>query len=220
MLDDLGKPMSDDVKEMMVNPEGAATPNGVQKSLPTENVPTPEAQSADGDGTVEANPPPVMPTVEDIAELKARADKATEYWDRLLRQVADFDNFKKRAARDRQEAIKYANEALIEKLLPVLDHFEAGLAAPNATSDPAAQALQTGMSMVFNQLKSVLQEAGLEIVDAAGQVFDPNLHEAISQLESTEVAEGVVLQQIRKGFKLRDRLLRPASVIVAKKPAS
>lgn len=212
MLDDLSKPMSDDVKDMMVNPDDAAP-----KNIRTENTQATAAQPADGAELADSNAPSAARPAEDIAEFKA---KAAEYWDRLLRQAADFENFKKRAARDRQEALKHANEALLEKLLPILDHFEAGLATTSAMSDPAAQALQTGMSMVFTQLKSALQEAGLEIVDATGQMFDPNLHEAISQRESAEVDEGIVVQQLRKGYKLRERLLRPASVIVAKKPAS
>jgi molecular chaperone GrpE len=82
------------------------------------------------------------------------------------------------------------------------------------------QSLQTGISMVHQQLKNALTEAGLEEVDATGKRFDPNLHEAVSQQESAEVPEGHVVQQLRKGYKLRERLLRPASVIVAKAPAS
>jgi len=158
-------------------------------------------------------------TPEQLEELKNRAEKADENWERLLRTTADFDNFKKRAAREKQEAIRYANEGLLEKLVPVLDNFDAALTAAQASSDGAAQSLQTGVAMIFQQLKKVLTESGLEEVDATGQKFDPNLHEAVSQQESAEVAEGEVLQQLRKGYKLRDRLLRPATVVVAKKPA-
>jgi molecular chaperone GrpE len=158
-------------------------------------------------------------TPEQFEELKARAGKADESWERLLRTTADFDNFKKRAAREKQDAIRYANEGLLEKLVPVLDNFDAALSAAQASSANAAQSLQTGVSMIFQQLKKVLTESGLEEVDAAGQKFDPNLHEAVSQQESAEVPEGHVLQQLRKGYKLRDRLLRPATVVVAKKPA-
>jgi molecular chaperone GrpE len=154
-----------------------------------------------------------------LEELKGRAEKADEHWERLLRTTADFDNFKKRAAREKQEAIRYANEGLLEKLVPVLDNFDAALSAAQATPAGAGQSLQAGVAMIFQQLKKVLTESGLEEVDAAGQKFDPNLHEAVSQQETADVPEGEVLQQLRKGYKLRDRLLRPATVVVAKKPS-
>ena len=166
---------------------------------------------------VQIEPSTVGP--EQLEELKTRAAKADENWDRLVRTTADFDNFKKRAAREKQEAIRYANEALLEKLVPVLDNFDAALSAAQAGSNSAAQSLQTGVAMIFQQLKKVLIESGLEEVDATGQKFDPNLHEAVSQQESAQVPEGHVLQQLRKGYKLRDRLLRPATVVVAKKPS-
>ena len=161
-------------------------------------------------------------TPEQLTELKARAAKADEHWDRLLRTAADFENFKKRAARERHEAAQSATAALVHKLLPVLDHFEmAQAAAQNATAPQSgAAALQDGITMIQQQLKGILAEAGLEEVDASGRPFDPMLHEAVSQLETAEVPEGQVAQQIRKGYKLRDRLLRPATVVVAKKPAA
>jgi molecular chaperone GrpE len=166
---------------------------------------------------------PVEPgtiTPEQLAELKERAAKSEEHWDRLLRTSADFDNFKKRAAREKQEAIKFANQTLLQKLIPVLDNFDSALAAAQTTQADGAPAFQTGVNMIWQQLKSALAEAGLEEIDATGKPFDPNLHEAISQRETAEAPEGQVLQQLRKGYKLRDRLLRPASVVVAKKLAA
>jgi molecular chaperone GrpE len=167
---------------------------------------------------------PLMPvepatlTREQLEELKARAAKADEHWERLLRTAADFENFKKRAAREKQDAIKYANEALIQQLLPVLDNFDMALATAQTSPADNAQSLQAGIAMICQQLKNALAESGLEPVDALGQEFDPNWHEAVSQTETDEVPEGHVVQQLRKGYKLRDRLLRPASVVVAKKP--
>jgi molecular chaperone GrpE len=164
---------------------------------------------------------PANITPELLEELKERAAKAEEHWDRLLRLTADFDNFKKRAAREKQDAIKYANESLLEKLVPLLDNFEMALAAAQkAQGEEATQSLQTGVNMVYNQLKNVLAEAGLEVVDAMGQQFDPNRHEAVLQKETDEAPEGQVVQQLRRGYKLRERLLRAASVVVAKSPAS
>ncbi|MES1181137.1 MAG: nucleotide exchange factor GrpE, partial [Verrucomicrobiota bacterium] len=148
------------------------------------------------------------------------AAKADEYKDNWLRAAADLDNFKKRAARERLEAAQYANAALLQKLIPILDNFEmAQTAAQTAQATPAGIAsLQSGIAMIQSQFKSALAETGLEEVEAAGKPFDPTLHEAVSQQESAAVPEGQVLQQLRKGYKLRDRLLRPATVIVAKKP--
>jgi molecular chaperone GrpE len=154
-----------------------------------------------------------------LAELKEKAAKGQQYYDQLLRTMADLDNYKKRAARERQEAIKFANEGLLEKLMPILDSFEMAAAAAN-TPSTSVQSMQAGITMIHQQLKSALANAGLEEIDASGRAFDPNLHEALSQQESAETPEGHVLQQVRKGYKLRERLLRPASVIVAKKPAS
>ena len=169
---------------------------------------TPEAAAA----------PPLSP--QELENLKAAAAKAGEHWDRLLRTSADFDNFRKRAAREKQDAIKFANESLLAKLLPVLDSFDAALAAANGAPDHAAESLRAGLNLVQQQFKAALTEVGVEEVDASGQRFDPHLHEAVAQQECAETPEGQVLQQLRKGYKLRDRLLRPATVIVARKPAA
>jgi len=158
-------------------------------------------------------------TEEQFQQIKAQAAKADEYWNQLLRTAADLDNYKKRAAREKQEAIKHANESLLGKVIPVLDNFEMALAAASSTNAESADSLQQGVSMIQQQLKQALADAGLEEINATGQPFDPNYHEAVSQQESTEVPEGHVLQQLRKGYKLRERLLRPATVVVAKAPS-
>jgi molecular chaperone GrpE len=157
-----------------------------------------------------------------LEELKTRAAKADEHWDRLLRTAADLENFKKRAARERSEAAQFANVALLLKLLPVLDHFEMAQATTQTAEVPQSgiASLQAGIAMIQQQLKGVLAETGLEEIDASGKPFDPTLHEAVSQLETDDAPEGQVVQQIRKGYKLRDRLLRPAAVVVAKKPSA
>ncbi|MGA3284101.1 MAG: nucleotide exchange factor GrpE [Verrucomicrobiota bacterium] len=159
-------------------------------------------------------------TPEQLEELKARAAKADEHWDRLLRTAADLENFKKRAARERIEAAQAAAAALIQKILPVLDHFEMAQTATQTAQDDKLASLQAGVVMIQQQLKNTLAECGLEEIDASGKPFDPMLHEAVSQQETADVPEGHVVQQLRKGYKLRERLLRPATVIVAKKPAA
>ncbi|MCO5053391.1 MAG: nucleotide exchange factor GrpE [Verrucomicrobiae bacterium] len=166
-----------------------------------------------------ASAPETAPlTPEQLADLEARAAKAQEHWDRLLRATADFENFKKRAQREKQEAIRYANESLLEKIMPILDAFEKATSAAQTAGPGDLKALREGVAMIHAQLKNTLTEAGLEEVDAAGKPFDPTVHEAISQQDSETVADGHVLQQLRKGYKLRERLLRPAMVIVAKHP--
>lgn len=187
-----------------------------KQATPDDRVPTTEPAPA-AEPLVRVEPATVTP--EQLEELKQRAGKADENWDRLLRTTADFDNYKKRAAREKQEAIKFANEALLEKLIPVLDTFDMALVATQNNETGAVQSLRAGINMVYQQLKSALGESGLEEIDASGQAFDPNLHEAISQKEAADVPEGRVVQQLRKGYKLRDRLLRPATVLVSKQPS-
>lgn len=181
---------------------------------------TAETPAAEADTPLNEPVVPAALTPEQIEDLQTRAAKADENWDRLLRTTADFDNFKKRAARERQEAARFANESLIQKLLPVLDNFEMALAAAQTGQAANVESLSAGVVMIQQQLKAALAEFGVEEVDATGKPFDPNVHEAVSQQESAEVAEGHVLQQLRKGYKLRDRLLRPATVVVARSPAA
>ena len=181
-----------------------------------------EAEAAEAGAAAEPLAPiaPATLTAEQLDELKQRAAKADEHWDRLLRATADFDNFRKRAAREKQEAIKFANESLLQKLIPVLDNFDMALAATQNAQGQSVQSLQTGVNMIYQQFKSALADAGLEEVDATDKPFDPNLHEAVSQREIADAPEGQVVQQTRKGYKLRERLLRPASVIVSKHPTA
>lgn len=148
-----------------------------------------------------------------------RAAKAEEYYNQLVRTMADFENFRKRAARERMETARYASTALLEKLLPILDNLEMALSATEKAKEQSVDSLKTGVSMVLQQFKTALKDSGMEEIDATGQPFDPNLHEAVSQQESADVPEGHVALQLRKGYKIHDRLLRPASVVVAKPPS-
>ncbi len=160
-----------------------------------------------------------VPSLEEWEAVVAKAAKADEHWERLLRLTAEMENFKKRAARDRQEAVKFANEGLLEKLLPTLDNFEMAMTASQGAG-ATVESIRTGVGMILSQLRQVLGEAGLEEINATGQPFNPTWHEAVSQRETAEVPEGHVVQQVRKGYKLRERLLRAAGVIVAQAPAA
>jgi molecular chaperone GrpE len=198
---------------MPTQPADASVPANPETGAPTPTAAAdPSALAAPGPDTHPAMP---MPTPEEAAELRAKAHQADENWTRYLRAMADLENFKKRAARERQEAEKYRHEALLRDLLPVLDNLEMAFAAAQDSSLASLAALEAGVTMIRQQLRTVLTGAGLEEIDATGQAFDPRLHEAVAQQESTEVPDGRVLQQVRRGFKYRDRLLRPASVVVA-----
>jgi|GEM_PF-466233 len=155
---------------------------------------------------------------EKINELIAKAARADEYWDKLLRKTAELDNFRKRMLKERQELIETANLGLVQKLIPLLDNFDAAIASINSADDQKLESIKKGVQMVLSQFQNILKEAGVEEINATNQPFNPHIHEAISEQESTEIPAGHVIQQIRKGYKLKGRLIRPASVIVAKEP--
>src|SRR5437660_413081 len=143
-----------------------------------------------------------------VASLQSDLDR---FRDLALRTQADFENYKKRAARERDEGIKYANRSLLERLVSIVDNFELGLSAAREERSP----IYSGMNRVLKQLTDFLTETGLESIDAVGKQFDPNLHEAIGHEPSAEVPEGRVIRQTRRGYRLKDRLLRPAAVVVS-----
>ncbi|HEX8490678.1 MAG TPA: nucleotide exchange factor GrpE [Chthoniobacterales bacterium] len=152
-------------------------------------------------------------TDDDSEGLQADLDR---FRDLALRSQADFENYKKRSAREKEEAIKYANSSLLERLIAIVDNFELGLEAARAEGEKSP--VFSGMSMVLKQLMDFLTESGLQPIDALGQKFDPNLHEAIAHEPSTEFPEGVVVRQTRRGYRMKDRLLRPSSVVVSSGP--
>jgi molecular chaperone GrpE len=159
------------------------------------------------------NPAPAYVTVSNEMYQAALAQVA-ELKDRLLRAQAEWDNSRKRILREKEEAVRYAGEAFLERLLPVLDNFEMGMQAAQSATD--AKAIAQGLEMVLKQFQQALRDAGVETIDAVGQPFDPHRHEALGHHESDDLPEGHVLSQMRKGYKLKDRLLRAASVFVAK----
>jgi molecular chaperone GrpE len=138
---------------------------------------------------------------------------------RKKREVVQDIALGQRAARERDETRRAATEAMLGKLLPVLDNFDMALAATNQ-ANVTVETLKVGVSMIHTQLRQVFSDSGVDAVDAVGLPFDPAIHEAVSQQETTDVPEGQVVQQLRKGYRFKDRLLRPATVVVAKKPAA
>src|SRR5437773_1196329 len=149
-----------------------------------------------------------------MARLQADLDR---FRDLALRTQADFENYKKRSAREKEEAIKYANRSLLERLVGIIDNFELGLAA--AKEQGANSPIYSGMVLVQKQLNDLLTENGLQSIEAEGKTFDPNLHEAIAHEPSNEYPEEIVVRQTRRGYRFKDRLLRPAKVVVSSGPA-
>ena len=148
-----------------------------------------------------------------MAGLQADLDR---FRDLALRSQADFENYKKRAAREKEDAMKYANSSLLQRLVSILDNFELGLTAAKTESEQSP--IYSGMVLVQKQLNDLLEENGLQAIEAEGKKFDPNLHEAIAH-EPSGSAEGTVIRQARRGYRFKDRLLRPARVVVSSGPA-
>jgi molecular chaperone GrpE len=148
-----------------------------------------------------------------IAELEAAIAEAK---DRYLRLAADFDNYKKRSRQEQLETIQHASAELIARLLPGLDDLHKAL---DHTPDGIDEAWVKGVELSVRKLEEALRAHGLESIDAVGKPFDPNFHEAIGHEESTEQPEDTVVQVLRRGYRMRDRVVRPALVKVARPPA-
>ncbi|MBI4490044.1 MAG: nucleotide exchange factor GrpE [Deltaproteobacteria bacterium] len=149
-------------------------------------------------------------------QLEAKELQAKEIYDRFLRQAAELENFKKRVAREKAEAIRYANEGLVRDLLPILDNLER--AVEHAKGGGNGKPLLEGIEMVLRGFLEVLCKYGVTQISAIGEMFDPEKHEAIAQVESEEHRPNVVVEEHHKGYYLLDRLLRPSLVSVAKVP--
>lgn len=132
--------------------------------------------------------------------------------EQLVRMRADFENFKKRVEREQEASQRHASASLVTRLLPVLDNFERALSGPQATPD--GQAFQQGVALIFRQLLDELRREGLASVDSLGQPFDPNLHEAVATTTVPGLAPNTIVEELRRGYLLHDRLLRPAQVRV------
>ena len=163
--------------------------------------------NADTDKSLEADEP--------VEGAENAQDAEIAKWkDTALRGQAELDNYRKRVARERDEDYKRAQAVVLERLLPVLDNFDLGMMEVRK-GDPKSP-IVVGMEMIERQLREFMSGSGVEIIETVGAKFDPNLHEAVSQEESADIAEGNIIRQLRRGFRLRDRLLRAAMVVVSK----
>ena len=150
---------------------------------------------------------------EDLDELGATRKERDEYLELAQRTRADFDNYRKRVAKDAADALRRGKLDLAKELIPVIDNLERAIAAGEASSDPAA--LAKGVGLVHTELRSALGRVGLESYDPSGEQFNPNLHEAISTRAQEGVAPGTVVETIEPGYRLADQVLRAARVVVS-----
>lgn len=147
------------------------------------------------------------------AELMQSKGQAEEYYNHLQRLQAEFDNFRKRTQKEKEETVKYAAERIVEALLPVLDNFERAVISSKTSQD--FNAFSQGVDMIFKQMQSVLAKEGLTVIEAVGQPFDPKLHDAVLQVDSEEHPENTVVEELQKGYYLKEKVLRPSMVKVS-----
>jgi molecular chaperone GrpE len=184
-----------------------------EKDLPmtTEPAEGKENESAGANGEVPAAVPTEAPPVSTEAYEKLLAEKKDLY-DRLLRKQAEMDNFRKRTQKEKEELRQYAAEELIRSLLPTLDGFERAL---QHRDENAPAAFYEGLELIYRDLREVLGRAGLTPIETAGQVFDPYLHQAVETVNAPDRREHEIVQEMQRGYKLKNKLLRPAIVKVA-----
>jgi molecular chaperone GrpE len=166
--------------------------------------PSEDPTSADGSATPDA-------TADPLAEARAEAGRLKEAW---MRTAADFDNFRKRARRELEDARKAGREEILRDLLPVFDNLERGI--QSAKQAPDVRAVTDGLQMILKQFESTLAKLGISKVGTIGQSFDPGIHEAIQQVETSEHPAGTVVAEVQPGYMAGDKLIRAAMVVVAK----
>ena len=150
-------------------------------------------------------------------EIVVAKEEAGKNWDLYLRERADLENARKRHQRDREEAIRFANDRLLREMIPVLDNLERAVGHAEQGDDDN-QGLLEGVNMTINQFRKVLEDFGVKPINALGEDFDPNLHQAMGHVETTDQAPNTVTSEFQKGYLLNDRLLRPSLVMVARAP--
>lgn len=199
--------------------ESGAAESAGSAAAQEEAVPE-AAGSATGQGTADTESS--APEAGGSAEAAADAQQARitelerqveEYRQRMLRAQADFENYRRRTQREKEETAKYASMQVIGGLLPVLDNFERAISASRDSGD--FEALAKGVDMIFRQLLQQLEQEGLKPMETVGKPFDPEFHEAVMRVESDEHEEGIIVEELQRGYMLKDRVLRPAMVKVS-----
>ncbi len=195
-----------EVKHIMANEKNVAD----QEEVIEEVITDADVEVVDGaEATEEGETESVDESVQQIAELQAKLDETEN---KMLRAQADFDNFRRRSRLDQEAAQKYRAQSLATEILPALDNFERALQI-EADNEQTKSLLQ-GMNMVYNQLVQALQNEGVEAIKTVGEQFDPHLHQAVMQVEDGNYESNTVVDELQKGYKLKDRVIRPAMVKV------
>ena len=186
---------------------GSATDNANAETKENRH-PEQSEGSSEAPASEKAAEQPAAPSAEEILK-----QQLTESNDRFVRLMAEFDNFRRRSAKEQLDLIETANGKILEKLSEVQDNFERAFAAENKAKD--LEAFEKGMQLIYNQFAKILTDAGLEQIDPTGKEFDPNLHEALMQQPSETIPEGHVVTVFQKGYKLKNKILKTAKVIVS-----
>ncbi|MBI4849942.1 MAG: nucleotide exchange factor GrpE [Nitrospirae bacterium] len=161
---------------------------------------------------------PEQTTGSDIEDIEALKKSLSEAGDKYVRLYAEFENYKRFAARQKEDQLKYANESLLKDLLTVLDHLE--LALQHTSGNESSGPLAEGVQLTLKEIKTTFEKYGLTGIDALNKPFDPNVHHAMAQVEAGDAAENTVVKEFRKGYMFKDRVLRATLVGVAKKPSA
>lgn len=146
----------------------------------------------------------------EVEQLQKQLDEANN---KLLRVQADYDNFRRRTLKEKEELAKYASAKLIENLLPSIDNFDRALSAAHATGDYAS--LSKGLDMIFRQLMGTMEAEGLKVMETVGEPFNPEYHQAVMTVETDEYEEGIIVEDLQKGYMLKEKVIRPAMVKVS-----
>lgn len=194
-----------DEQTMENREENTLQEEAVNEAVQAESA---KAQEEAVNGTDSAAEP--QASNEEMNRLQALAEENEK---RYLRAQADFDNFRRRTQKEKEDLAKYASMKLITELVPVIDNFERAIATAPANAE--SESFAKGVSMIFRQLEGVLQAEGLTSMETVGQPFNPEFHQAIMQVESEEHEEGIVVEEVQKGYMLKDKVLRPAMVKVS-----
>jgi len=170
-----------------------------------------------GEGAASGEGRPLDPSGQEglLAKLEGAEQRAAENYDKYVRAVAEFENYKKRAVREKADAIKYGNESLLRDVLPLMDSIDRAMA--HACNSDDFEAFKTGLEMLRQQLSGTLEKHGVAEIEALGKDFDPNVHDAMMQVDSGEHEQNEVVCEFEKGYLLNGRLLRPARVSVCRR---
>jgi len=180
------------------------------------------SEAIDEDGCVKGSQEPEEPESPEAfsgEEVERMAGQLVENRDKYVRLLADFDNFRRRAHKDRQDVIQYGHENLVKDLLSTVDNLDRAIEHAHQNDGGDLESLLQGVELVQREFYAVLAQHEVHVIDAEGSEFDPSLHEAMAQVHDDSAPPNTVIEVLQKGYQLRDRLLRPARVVVAKVPA-